>query len=123
MTQSTWRGHALSLSPSDGQSVGIIDLYSYQQWQLERHNVGSASKQALLALVRELFEELEPDEQAVLRGMHIEGKREAAVAREMGLHHSNVHRLRLKAEDKLRSTLTVVLRFQQLEREYSWSEW
>ena len=101
----------------------IADYISFRQWQAQLHNTDSAPRQALHALVRELFEQLEPNERAVLRGVHLEGKSTRAVALSIGLHHSVAGRLRLKAENKLRDALTVAIRLQELEQEYSWGEW
>ena len=121
----------MSVTPSTGQaswisldaSPVIADIVSYRQWQYQLYNTENAPRQALHALVRELFEQLEPNEQTVLRGVHLDGKTARAVSLEMGVHHSAVARLRLRAEEKLRSALTVALRLQELEREFSWDQY
>ena len=91
-------GHAARLS-LDAQAV-MIDLHSFSLWQARGEE--STDTLALHALVRELFAQLEPNEQTVLRGIHLEGKSARAVAQAMGLHHSAVRRLRARAEEKLR---------------------
>jgi DNA-directed RNA polymerase specialized sigma24 family protein len=105
--------HAAGVSLDAQES--ILNLHSFALWQTSPDTAQSARQQALHALVRELFAQLEPQEQSVLRGVHLEGRSARALARSLGLHHSAVGRLRAKAEEKLRGGLAAVLRYRALE--------
>ena len=101
----------------------MADIYSFHQWQVLQHNAENAQDQALHALVGELFAKMEPEEQLVLRRVHVEGKSTRATSISMGMHHSTVGRLQKKAEEKLRNWLSAVLRYRELEQEFSRDEW
>ena len=106
------RGARRSVS-LDGQEA-LLDLRSFALWQAGESKE-DARHAAPLALLREIWrEELSDRERAVLRGLHLEGKKESALAREMGLHHSAVGRLRRRAEDKLKGGLGYAMRYQAL---------
>ena len=94
----------------------LIDRQSFTRWLAQdADSEGGAEYTALLALLREIWrDELSERERAILQGLHLEGKKEAALAREMGVHHSAVGRLRRRGEQKLRGGLGYVLRYQAL---------
>ncbi|MDR2752851.1 MAG: hypothetical protein LBB50_00900 [Oscillospiraceae bacterium] len=97
-----------------GLDAGLTDACSFAQWQAAQRE-DRAETEAFHALVREIWEaELDHLERTVLRGVHLEGKSEAAVGRQVGLHHSTVKRCRLRAEAKLRRALQSVLRYRAL---------
>ena len=99
----------------DTQETGILEQASFRHWQAEQLEGGDKAYAALLALVQETWrDELSPDERAVLAGLHLHGKSEAALAREFGLHHSTVGRTRRKGEEKLRRALGYALRYRAL---------
>ena len=101
----------------DAQAAHALDQQSFMRWQAEAYGLDDADPayEALLALLREIWrDELDGGERAVLRGLHLEGKSEAALGREMGLHHSAVGRLRRRAEGKLRGGLDYALRYKAL---------
>jgi len=107
-------GHAAGIS-LDAQEA-LLHMHSFALWQARPDPAQSAQEQALHALVRELFAQLEPAEQTVLRGIHLEGKSARALAQALGLHHSAVGRLRARAEEKLKGGLAAVMRYRALER-------
>ena len=109
------RGGQTARLSLDAQAI-MIDLHSFSVWQAHREE--GADTLALHALVRELFAQLEPGEQAVLRGIHLEGKSARAVAQAMGVHHSAVGRLRARAEEKLKGGLAAVMRYRALEKAF-----
>ena len=113
-------GHAACLS-LDAQAA-MLNLHSFALWQARPDPSDSAEKQALYALVRELFAQLDPKEQMVLRGIHLEGKSARSLAESMGLHHSAVDRLRDRAEEKLKGGLAAVMRYRTLQQAYGKEE-
>ena len=92
----------------------LLEMHSFALWQAQP--APAKGERALCAMVRELFAQLEPREQAVLRGIHLEGKSARALAQAMGLHHSAVDRTRARAEEKLKGGLAAVIRYRALER-------
>jgi RNA polymerase sigma factor (sigma-70 family) len=109
-------GHAACIS-LDAQAA-MLNLHSFALWQAQPDPSQGAQAQALQALVRELFAQLDPKEQAVLRGLHLEGKSARALAQSMGVHHSAVGRLRARAEEKLKGGLAAVMRYRALEKAF-----
>jgi len=104
----------------DAQAAHALDQKSFARWQAEAFGATGEdpAHAALLALLREIWrEKLDDSERAVLRGLHLEGKSQTALGREMGLHHSAVGRLCRRAEEKLRSGLGYALRYRELVKE------
>ena len=97
------------------EDAALLDCESYARWQVSQggnEEISVRPREALPALLRELWrDELSAGERAVLRGLHLEGKNEAALARELGLHHSAVARTRRRAEEKLRGGIGYALRY------------
>jgi len=101
----------------DAQAARALDQQGYTLWQAESLGLEDPdpARAALLALLREIWrDELDGVERAVLHGLHLEGKSEAAVGRALGLHHSAVGRQRRRAEGKLRGGLGYALRYRAL---------
>jgi len=101
----------------DAQAARALDQQSFRCWQAQSFGGegDDPAYAALLALLREIWrDELDDGERAVLRGLHLEGKSEAAIGRALGLHHSAVGRLRRRAQGKLRGGLGYALRYQAL---------
>jgi len=93
----------------------LLDFQSFRWWQAQGERAADAGHAALTELLREIWrEELTARERAVLRGVHLRKKSEAALARELGLHHSAVARLRGRGEEKLRGGLGYVMRYRTL---------
>ena len=106
------------VSASLGAQSPVLDGQSYRLWQREEAGQADRSQQALQALLREIWrDELTGEERAVLRGLHLEGNSQAAVARALGLHHSAVGRLRRRAEEKLKGGLSYAMRYRALEKQ------
>jgi DNA-directed RNA polymerase specialized sigma24 family protein len=101
---------------ADAEAGHVLDQTSFLRWQMETcAGEGDPAYSALFTLLREAWrDELDSRERAVLRGLHLDGKSESAIGREMGLHHSAVGRLRRRAEEKLREKLSYVLRYIKL---------
>ena len=111
------RGTRRTASVSLDEQEALLDLRSFALWQLQAQDrqQTDAGRAALLALLQEIWrDELSGRERAVLRGLCLEGKNESVLAREMGLHHSAVGRLRRRAEDKLKGGLGYAMRYQAL---------
>lgn len=108
------RGTARPVSAS-AQEL-LLDAEAFLHWQAETHcGETNGSREALLALLREIWrEELTREERRALQGIHLGGKTEAAMARELGVHHSSVGRLRRRGEAKLRLGLGYAMRYQAL---------
>ena len=107
---------AISVS-LDEQAHHALDLESFARWQAEIHGADDkdAACAALPALLREMWrDELSSRERAVLRGLHLQGKSENAVAQALGIHHSAVGKIRRRAEGKLRNRLGYVFRYREL---------
>jgi len=115
-----FRKPSLSL---DAMEKDITDIQSFTEWLQGLQNQDTAQRLALHALVLEEYMQLEPEEQTVMRSIHIDGKKPTAVAREMGVHHSTVSRLQQRAKDKMKNRLEAVLRYRELEREFAKAEW
>jgi len=96
------------------------DQASFAQWQRDiRGNTQEPLQTPLQALMQEIWrDELDPRERAVLQGLHLHGKNEATLGRELGLHHSSVGRLRRKGEAKIRRGLGYALRYQELAQQH-----
>ena len=92
----------------------LLDSLSFTLWQARQGGEEpAAAREALLELLRALWhEELTPEERAVLCALHLEGKTAAVYARELGVHHSTVARVRHRAEEKLRAPLGYAMRYQ-----------
>ena len=104
----------------DAQAAHALDQTSFARWQAECCGATDEdpAHAALLALLREIWrDELNSGERAVLRGLHLAGKSQSALGRELGLHHSAVGRIRRRAEDKLRGGLGYALRYRELMKE------
>ncbi|MCL2532166.1 MAG: hypothetical protein FWE40_08430 [Oscillospiraceae bacterium] len=96
-------------------NVKILDQQVFAQWQAEQQRQTNVNHNALLTLLDELWQtELTNCERAVLQGLHIAEKTEAAVARELGLHHSKVGRIRRVAQEKLQRALGYAMRYHEL---------
>jgi len=99
-----------------GASAWLFDQIAFAQWQCETNSTAQEHNEAALrALLREIWRnELEPRERTVLQHLHLYGKTEAAISRELGLHHSAVGRMRRRAEAKLHTGLGYALRYGEL---------
>jgi len=92
-----------------------LDSMSFARWQALQQHQHNIYHTALLALLCELWQnELTEHERAVLQGIHLAGKSEAAVGRELGLHHSAIGRIRSRTEEKLRRALAYAIRYGEL---------
>ena len=104
----------------DAQAARALDQESFRSWQAGSYVEDGTdyAYAALLALLREIWrDELSENERAVLQGLHLESKSEAAIGRALGLHHSAVGRLRRRGEEKLRESLGYALRYKVLMRQ------
>jgi len=101
------------------EGLHLLDCMSFAQWQALQQHQHDTKRTALLALLGELWQdELTDHERAVLQGLHLAGKNEAAVARELGLHHSAVGRIRRGAQGKLRRALNYAIRYGELLQQH-----
>ena len=101
---------------TDGLTSWLFDQNTFTHWQREGYETANAhTRKALFALLREIWiDELDAHERVVLQGLHLHGKSEAAIGRELGLHHSSIGRMRRRAEAKLRVGLGYAMRYGEL---------
>jgi len=99
-------------------NVDTLDQEVFAQWQAQQQQQPNVNRAALLALLEELWQtELTDCERAVLHGLHIAEKNEAALGRELGLHHSKVGRVRRAAQLKLQRALGYAMRYHELAQQ------
>ncbi|MCL2445226.1 MAG: hypothetical protein FWD06_00435 [Oscillospiraceae bacterium] len=97
------------------ENIDTLDQQVFAQWQAQQQRQSDANHAALLALLGELWqEELTDCERAVLQGLLLAEKTEAAVGRELDLHHSKVGRIRRCAQEKLQRALGYAMRYGEL---------
>ncbi|MCL2194796.1 MAG: hypothetical protein FWB76_02470 [Oscillospiraceae bacterium] len=97
------------------ENADTLEQETFAHWQAQQQHQPDVGYSALLTLFGELWQqELTDCERAVLHGLHVEEKTESAVARALGLHHSQVGRIRRCAQGKLEQALGYVMRYRDL---------